>query len=137
MMNRSLLKKPDYRLLLTFIFLFIAIGNVSHIPALKEQIETLATTPIKTYSSALLLSQIISNVPCTIMLAPFTEHVRALFYGVNIGGLGTPVASLASIIAYSLFSGAFPLKKNQFMRYFLFYNFSLLIVLGVIFAALL
>lgn len=133
-LNRTLIRKLNYRLLLTFLFLFVAIGNVSHIPALKEQIATLATTPIKAYVSALLLSQFISNVPCTIMLAPFTNHVRALFYGANIGGLGTPVASLASIIAYSLFCQAFSQKKLRFMRTFLFYNFSLLIVLGVIFA---
>ena len=133
-LNRALIRKLNYRLLLTFLFLFVAIGNVSHIPALKEQIATLAATPIKAYVSALLLSQFISNVPCTIMLAPFTNHVRALFYGVNIGGLGTPVASLASIIAYSLFSQAFSQKKLRFMRTFLFYNFSLLIVLGVVFA---
>ncbi len=133
-LNRRLLYKLDYRLLLTFLFLFIAIGNISHIPALKEQIEKLATTPIKAYASAILLSQIISNVPCTIMLAPFTNHVRALYYGVNIGGLGTPVASLASIISYSLFCQAFSQKKLNFIRAFLYYNFSLLIVLSVVFA---
>ena len=133
-LNRSLIRKIDYRLLLTFLFLFIAIGNVSHIPALKEQIATLATTPIKAYASALLMSQIISNVPCTIMLAPFTNHVRALFYGVNIGGLGTLVASLASIISYSLFCQAFPQKKLQFSRTFMIFNFSLLFVLSVVFA---
>lgn len=133
-LNRPLMRKVDYRLLLTFLFLFVAIGNVSHIPALKEKIDALVTTPIKTYFSALFLSQIISNVPCTIMLAPFTEHVRALFYGVNIGGLGTPVASLASIISYSLFSRVFSQKKLQFMKIFLLFNISLLLVLGAIFA---
>lgn len=133
-LNRSLMRKLDYRLLLTFFFLFLAIGNVSHIPALKQGITALATTPIKTYASALFLSQIISNVPCTIMLAPFTNHARELFYGVNIGGLGTPVASLASIISYSLFSQAFSQKKVQFMRTFLFYNLSLFVVLGTAFA---
>ena len=133
-LNRNLIRKVDYRLLLTFLFLFIAIGNISHIPVLRAQIATLATTPIKTYTSALLLSQIISNVPCTIMLAPFSNHVRELFYGVNIGGLGTPVASLASIISYSLFGQAFSRKKLQFMKIFLFCNFSLLIILGTAFA---
>lgn len=135
-LNRSLIRKVDYRLLLTFLFLFVAIGNVSHIPALKEHIAALATTPIKAYASALLLSQIISNVPCTIILAPFTDHVRALFYGVNIGGLGTPVASLASTISYTLFCQVFSQKKIQFMKTFLFYNVSLFIVLSVAFAVI-
>lgn len=135
-LNRSLLRKLDYRLLLTFLFLFVAVGNISHIPVLKEQIAALGTTPLKTYMSALVLSQIISNVPSTIMLAPFTVYTRALFYGVNIGGLGTPVASLASIIAFSLFYQAFPHKKLQFAYTFLLYNFILLMVLSVAFVLL-
>lgn len=133
-LDRKVLRKPDYRLLLTFVFLFIAVGNVSHIPALKGQIAALAGSPIKTYVSSLLLSQIISNVPSAVMLAPFTGQISALFYGVNIGGLGTPIASLASIIAFSLFCRAFAHKKIQFVRDFLVYNIGLCFVLGAAFA---
>lgn len=133
-LDRNLIRKLDYRLLLTFLFLFVAVGNISHMPEFKGQLAALTATPFKTYVSALFLSQVISNVPSTVMLAPFTAHVRELFYGVNIGGLGTPIASLASIIAYSLFSRAFAQKKLSFIRAFLFYNFSLLIVLGTVFA---
>lgn len=134
-LNRQLLRKLDYRLLLTFLFLFIAIGNISHIPLLREQMSNFTSTPVKTYVSALLLSQIISNVPSAIMLAPFTSHIRALFYGVNIGGLGTPFASLASIIAFSLFYREYPLKKRRYLADFLLLNFSLLIILGSVFIA--
>lgn len=133
-LDRKLLRKPDYRLLLTFVFLFIAVGNVSHIHALKGRIAALADSPIKTYVSSLLLSQIISNVPSTVMLAPFTGQVRALFYGVNIGGLGTPIASLASIIAVSLFCRAFAHNKARFIRDFLLYNVGLFLALGTAFA---
>lgn len=133
-LDRGLIRKADYRLLLTFLFLFVAVGNISHMPELKGQLAALTATPFKTYVSALVLSQIISNVPSTVMLAPFTIHMRELFYGVNIGGLGTPIASLASIIAYSLFCRTFAQKKRQFIRAFLFYNFSLLIVLGAVFS---
>lgn len=132
-LNSSLLRKLDYRLLLTFVFLFVAVGNVSHIPGLREQIAALETTPLKTYISALLLSQIISNVPSTVMLAPFTSYTKELFYGVNIGGLGTPIASLASIIAFSLFHQEFPQKKQQFISMFLLINLILLLVLGSVF----
>lgn len=132
--DRKLLRKADYRLLLTFVFLFVAVGNVSHIPMLKGQIAALAESPIKTYVSSLLLSQIISNVPSTVMLAPFTRQISALFYGVNIGGLGTPIASLASIISFSLFCRAFAHKKIQFVRDFLLYNIGLCLVLGTVFA---
>lgn len=133
-LDRALISKLDYRLLMTFIFLFVAVGNVSHMPELKGQLAFLAATPFKTYVSAIFLSQVISNVPSTVLLAPFTTHMRALFYGVNIGGLGTPISSLASVIAYSLFSRAFAQKKLQFMRAFLLYNFSMLLVLGTVFA---
>lgn len=133
-LDRSFLTKVDYRLLLTFIFLFVAVGNLSHIPALTRVISKMAHTPIKAYLSSLLLSQVISNVPSAVMLAPFSAHARALFYGVNIGGLGTPIASLASIIALSLFQAAFPKEKKRVLRNFLLYNFGLLFILGGLFA---
>ncbi|MDQ7096628.1 SLC13 family permease [Desulfosporosinus sp. PR] len=135
--NRSMLRKLDYRLLLTFLLLFVAVGNISHIPVLKEQIAALETTPLKTYVSALFLSQIISNVPSTVMLAPFTVYAYALFYGANIGGLGTPIASLASVIAFSLFYQVFPHKKLQFIGTFLLCNVIMLFVLSVVFASVL
>ncbi|MBI4858542.1 MAG: anion permease [Acetobacterium woodii] len=134
-LNRAILSKLDYRLLLTFLFLFVAVGNISHIAVLKEQIAALGTTPLRTYASALFLSQIISNVPSTVMLAPFTVYPQALFYGANIGGLGTPIASLASIIAFSLFYQVFPQKKLQFIGTFLLYNFIMLVVLSAVFAS--
>ena len=130
----SLLHKLDYKLLLTFVFLFIAVGNITHMPALKMEIATFVTSPLKTYVSALLLSQVISNVPSAVMLAPFTAYKHAIFYGVNIGGLGTPVASLASIISFSLFQRSFPGKKYQFAFIFLLCNFILLFVLSIAFA---
>jgi Na+/H+ antiporter NhaD/arsenite permease-like protein len=134
LLDRNLLRKPDYRLLLTFVFLFVAIGNISHIPALKERIMTMADTPMKTYLSAILFSQVISNVPSTIMLAPFTTQTQALFYGVNIGGLGTPIASLASIIGISLYTKAYPQGKARLMKNFMLYNVALLVLLGGVFA---
>jgi Na+/H+ antiporter NhaD/arsenite permease-like protein len=134
LLDRSFFAKPDYRLLLTFVFLFIAVGNLSHIPALSGIISALAHTPIQAYLSSLVLSQVISNVPSVVMLAPFSTHAQALFYGVNIGGLCTPIASLASIIALSLYSQSYTQGKGQLMRDFLLYNVGLLILLGGIFA---
>lgn len=81
------------------------------------------------------LSQIISNVPSMVILAPFTVYLQALFYGANIGGLGTPIASLASIIAFSLFYQVFPQKKLQFIGTFLLYNFIMLVVLSAVFGS--
>lgn len=136
LLDKNLLKKADYRLLLTFVFIFIAIGNISHIPVLETQLTRLASTPLRTYFSSIFLSQFMSNVPSTVMLSPFTSHIRALFYGVNIGGLGTPVASLASIIAFTLFNRRYPQKSKKFLSLFLLVNFCCLVVLGVAFTAI-
>ena len=135
-LNRSLLKKVNYLLLLTFVCIFIAVGNLSHITLLESFLTQAIHSPSATYLAALLLSQIISNVPSTVMLAPFTINVPALFYGVNIGGLGTPVASLASIIAITLFNRAYPQKSREFLTKFLALNLGGLIVLGLIFTLL-
>lgn len=130
--NKNLLKQANYQLILTFVFIFIAVGNASHIPQLNHYLSNLVHSPKATYVYSLLLSQIISNVPATIAIAPFSAHSQALYYGVNIGGLGTPVASLASIIAYSLYSSQYGESKTKFLLYFTVLNFSCLAVLGMI-----
>lgn len=129
--NKKLLKQANYQLIFTFVFIFVAVGNVSHIPQLNQYLSDLVHTPKATYIYSLLLSQIISNVPATIAIAPFSSHAQALYYGVNIGGLGTPVASLASIIAYSLYSSQYGENKAKFLIHFTVLNFSCLAVLGI------
>jgi Na+/H+ antiporter NhaD/arsenite permease-like protein len=83
--------------------------------------------------SALLLSQIISNVPSSILLAPFAFNWQALFYGVTIGGLGTPIASLASIISYKILILEYPYKKKEYLLKFILLNFFCLSIIGLIF----
>ncbi|MDQ0204606.1 SLC13 family permease [Pectinatus haikarae] len=131
--KRSLLTKLDYRLLLTFLFLFVAIGNISAMPLVKMYLPYLTHTAFQTYLLALFLSQLISNVPCTVMLAPFSNHLQALLYGVNVGGLGTPIASLASIITFTLFNNAHPQKSGALIKAYSILNFSSLIILGSLF----
>lgn len=128
--RRQVLLLVDYRLLFTFIFLFIAIGNLSVLPFFREIITELTATSRGVYLSALLLSQVISNVPCAVLLAPFTDHFQALFLGVSAGGLGTLIASMANLIAYKIYIKEYPGQGKQYMKVFTGYNCVLLIVMG-------
>ena len=74
------------------------------------------------------LSQVISNVPAAAMLAPFTQNARALLYGVNIGGLGTLIASMASLISYRRYCVTEQADKGRYLLYFSVINFALLII---------
>ena len=136
-LNRRVLRQVDYRLLFTFGFLFLAIDNLSAVPVLAETVSAVTTTPGGTYLTAALLSQGISNVPSAIFLAPFTSHVRALFLGVSVGGLGTLVASMANLIAYKLYVKAYPHGEKRFLVLFGGYNFLGLALLGSLFFLLL
>ena len=78
------------------------------------------------------MSQVISNVPAALLLSGFTDNGSGLLLGVNIGGLGTPVASLASLISFKLYSHAEHARRGAFMRCFLAVNFGLLAVLLVL-----
>ena len=114
-LNKSLFRKLDYGLLITFVCFFISVGNISNIAIIRNFITSLTNTSTNIYLSALLSSQIISNVPSSILLAPFAFNWQSLFYGVTIGGLGTPIASLASIISHKIFILEYPYKKKEYL----------------------
>ena len=100
--DNKTLKKVDYSLLLTFISFFVFIGNMQRIPAVAEMISSLVEG--KELITAFLASQIISNVPAAMLLSGFTENYKDLLLGVNIGGLGSLIASLASLISFKYFA---------------------------------
>ena len=125
-------KKVDYSLLLTFIAFFVFIGNMKRIDLIREFLnQTL-------HGRELLLSfgcsQIISNVPAAILLSGFTDQYVALLRGVNIGGLGTLIASLASLISYKFFAESqarFPEagSKQSYILRFTIWNVGMAIIL--------
>jgi len=121
-LNRKLLLKVDYPLLLTFICFFIFIGNISHMSLVSGLMKSFLDTGTKTYFGSILLSQIISNVPCAILLSGFTAYWRELLLGVNIGGMGTIIASLASVISYKLYIADKPDNAGAYMARFSIYN---------------
>ena len=126
----KLFKNADYGLLLTFVCFFLFIGNMQHIPAVSELIRKLVTG--RELLTGAVLSQVISNVPAAILLSGFTDAVRPLLYGVNIGGLGTLIASLASVISFRCYGAAETGGKGKFMKVFTCWN---LIFLAVLLAA--
>lgn len=123
----------DYQLLLTFVCFFLIVGNISHWPSFTHFLANFLQTPRSTFVTSLGLSQVISNVPAAILLAPFTRQISALLLGVNIGGLGTLVASLANLIGYKLFKIYFPQETKTFFKIFTGVNVGILLLLGVLF----
>lgn len=130
LLNRRLLLAADYSLLLTFIGFFIFIGNISHTSIAAYLQGLLLGTATGTYLAALLSSQFISNVPAAMLLAGLTQEADALLLGVNIGGLGTMIASMASVISYKLFVAEQPTLAGRYLRTFLYYNFAGLLLIG-------
>ena len=125
--DRSLLSAVDYGLLLTFVCFFIFVGNLGRCAFVANLLEKLLTGRERLISA--LVSQVISNVPAAAMLAPFTDNARGLILGTNIGGLGTPVASMASLISYKLYAASEAPEKGRYLRFFSVINFGLLALL--------
>lgn len=128
--KRKIILKIDYSLLLTFIGFFIFVGNMGNVPLIKELIEKMLLGKEVVFSA--LISQLISNVPAALLLSGFTDNMQNLLIGVNIGGLGTLIASMASLISYKYVAVALPDKKGKYVVLFSIINFVLLIIMLLI-----
>lgn len=118
--NRKIFKEIDFMLLFTFVCFFIVSGNLGRIDAVRDFLQTLLEKSTLLTSAG--ASQIISNVPAAVLLSGFTDNWRELLSGVNIGGLGTPVASLASLITLKLYMTAPEAKVMKFLGVFTVVN---------------
>lgn len=122
--DKSLYRTLDYGLLLTFVCFFIFGGNIGAIDSVKTGLQSLlANNPLLT---AALTSQVISNVPAAVLLSQFTENWKALLLGTDIGGLGTPVASLASLISLRLYLKTENASVGKYLLCFSLVNFGAL-----------
>ncbi len=128
--RRHLLLGADYALLLTFIFFFIFVGNIKEIPAVSAFLSSL--TAGREITVSVLLSQVISNVPCAMLLSGFTNNYPALLLGVNLGGLGTLIASMASLISFKQYGSVINAKKGKYLLVFTLVNFVFLAVLWLL-----
>ena len=117
----------DYKLLMLFLFLFIGVGNLTRMP----EVSRMATELLMGHEFIvpLVLCQFISNVPAAVMLAPYTNEAADLLLGVNIGGLGTIIASMASVISLKAYSGARHSIPAAYLRSFTAANLGLLFIL--------
>ena len=125
--EKKALKSVDYTLLLTFIGFFIFTGNLGSSERISSFISHVC------YGNEVLcgclLSQVISNVPCTLLLSSFTSNLDRLTVGVNIGGLGSIIASMASLISYKLYIRQKDAKGGLYMLVFTVFNVSYLVIL--------
>ena len=125
--DRRLLKKVDYNLLLTFIAFFVFVGNLSRVEIIKDKVSEFIDG--REFMLGVIASQVISNVPASIMLSGFTQHADELLIGVNAGGLGTLVASLASLISYKFYVAS---KNSDIKKYLLVFTIINLIFLAAL-----
>ena len=127
--DRKALKMVDYPLLLTFVFFFIFSGNLSRIEIVRDFFANLMQH--NTLLVSTLSCQFISNVPSAILLSRFTTNYQDLLVGVNIGGVGTLIASLASLITFREYMKHNPGKTKYYIGMFSAFNFGFLIILTV------
>lgn len=130
--NFKLFIKIDYSLLFTFAGFFIFTGTISTVDSFSNFLKSVLDNPLKTYIAGILTSQIISNVPASLLLSGFTSNGKELLLSVNVGGLGTLIASMASVISFKLYNNSENSNGKTFFLKFTGYNFSLLIILALI-----
>ena len=133
--NFRLFKKVDYSLLFTFAGFFIFTKTLSCVQAFSDFINSMLSSPLKTYITGIVTSQVISNVPAALLLSGFTRNGAMLLLAVNVGGLGTLIASMASVISFKLYSASDEAKSHTGGNYFgtfTLYNVALLVILGIV-----
>lgn len=129
LLEKNVLAKADYALLLTFIGFFIFTGNMGRVESVAHFLAGIVKS--RELEVGIITSQCISNVPAALLLSGFTDNIKNLSIGVNIGGLGTLIASMASLISYKLYANEVPEKKGKYFAVFTVYNIIFLVVLYV------
>ena len=127
--DKKVLAQVDYSLLATFLAFFIFIGNLGRIPAFASWLS--AALSGREILISVLASQVMSNVPAALLLSGFSNNVPALIVGTNLGGLGTLIASMASLISYRQIARKLPEQKGQYFLLFTLANVGFLAILLV------
>ncbi|HBM99341.1 MAG TPA: citrate transporter [Ruminococcus sp.] len=125
--DRKVLKKVDYSLLFTFVGFFIFIGNMGRLPMFSSLLQKYISG--NEVITAVLTSQVVSNVPAALLLSNFTDNLPALIVGTNIGGLGTLIASMASLISYKFIAQKKNVSKGKYLLFFTACNIIFLLAL--------
>lgn len=130
-MDRDVLARVDYSLLFTFAGFFIFIGNMGRIPAFRDFLEGIIVN--REVLTSIAASQLISNVPAALLLSGFTADYGNLIIGVNLGGLGTLIASMASLISYKYIAKEEPARKGAYIGMFTAGNIVFLAAIAVLY----
>lgn len=125
--DRKILKDVDYALLGTFIGFFVFIGNLGRVDAFKDFLEGIIEGNETVVS--VIASQVTSNVPAALLLSGFTDNIKALIVGTNLGGLGTLIASMASLISFKQLGHEYPEKRGKYLILFTISNIIFLAIL--------
>ena len=128
--DASLLRRVDWGLLATFAALFVFVGNMGRVPVLHDALS--AAVGGNALLAAVGGSQVISNVPAAVLLSGFTDQWQALIVGTNLGGLGTLIASMASLITFKAVMVGRPGIRGRYLLVFTAWNVAFLVVLLVI-----
>ena len=129
-MDFKILLRADYLLLLTFIGFFIFTGNIARISSISDFLNSV--TSGREFTVSVIASQFISNVPATLMLSNFASDCRELLIGVNAGGLGTLIASMASLISFKFYSAGHKDERGRYIIYFSIVNIIFLVIFAVL-----
>ncbi|WP_127848994.1 SLC13 family permease [Lacticaseibacillus hulanensis] len=130
LIDYHIMGKVDYAIVLTFLGFFIIIGNINQLPAIKQLLDYVISGPVSVYFTSIVASQFISNVPSTVLIANFTNHLAPLFFGSNIGGLGTLVASMCNLVAFKQYTLYSKKSHSRFLLHFTLINFIALAIIG-------
>ena len=125
--DRNVFRKVNYILPMTFIIFFILTGNIQSLPGFSDALSNV----IKEHEmiTAVAVSQVISNVPAAMLLSSFTDNYKALIIGTDIGGLGTLIASMASLISFQFYCGSDKARPGKYIGVFTLFNVIYLIIL--------
>lgn len=132
--DRRIFLRIDYGLLLTFAALFVFVGNIARIPAVYDIVSSLSDA--HPFAVSVAGSQLISNVPAALLISGFTDNYAELLKGVNAGGLGTLIASMASLISYKLYAASDGAEKGKYLAVFTAFNAAFLAALCLLNAVL-
>lgn len=126
-LDKNVLGQVDYALLFTFVGFFIFIGNMGRVPAFIAFIQEIITG--NEVITSVIASQFMSNVPAALLLSGFTNQYELLIIGTNLGGLGTIIASMASLISFKYIGKEYKQLRGKYLLYFTVANILFLVVL--------
>lgn len=128
----KLFKEVDYRLLMTFVCFFLIVGNIVEIDTVTQFISSVFVGPYASFFGTVITSQLISNISSTVLISPFTHHGMSVLLGADVGGIGTLMASMATLICYKVIMVSARGEARGFARYFTLINAIFVVIFTIV-----